>query len=117
MVNAWHFREIESFDVAGCRISQRIREEFGQQQAKHHGPVLLIGCLIAGFPWGDAWDPENCNHFKDSNPAGGGMKRLQIAPLGSYRAGASPDGCMDMVGNADERVDRLSCHAIGVRLI
>ena len=28
------------------------------------------------FPWGDEWDPEKCNHLKDSNPAGGGMERL-----------------------------------------
>jgi iron(II)-dependent oxidoreductase len=56
------------------------------------------------FPWGDAWDPEKCNHLKDSNPAGGGMERLQSAPVGSYPAGASPYRCMDMVGNAYEWV-------------
>ena len=56
------------------------------------------------FPWGDQWDPEKCNHLKDSNPAGGGMERLQSAPVGSYPDGASPYGCMDMVGNAYEWV-------------
>ena len=56
------------------------------------------------FPWGDDWDAEKCNHLNDRNPAGGGMERLQSAPVGSYPEGASPWGCMDMVGNAYEWV-------------
>ena len=32
------------------------------------------------------------------------MERLQSAPVGSYPDGASPYGCMDMVGNAYEWV-------------
>jgi formylglycine-generating enzyme required for sulfatase activity len=56
------------------------------------------------FPWGDTWDPEKCNNLHDSSPAAGGHKRLQSAPVGSYPQGASPYGCMDMVGNAYEWV-------------
>jgi len=56
------------------------------------------------WPWGDTWEPEKCNHFKDHSPAGGGYEKLQSSPVGSYPDGVSPYGCMDMVGNAYEWV-------------
>ena len=56
------------------------------------------------WPWGDTWDPEKCNNPEDHNPAGGGYRVNQSAPVGSYPDGASPYGCMDMVGNAYEWV-------------
>jgi iron(II)-dependent oxidoreductase len=56
------------------------------------------------WPWGDTWDPEKCNNPEDHNPAAGGFKVNQSAPPGSYPAGASPYGCMDMAGNAYEWV-------------
>jgi len=56
------------------------------------------------WPWGDTWDPEKCNNFEDHNPAGGGYRKLQTSPVGAYPEGASPYGCMDMVGNAYEWV-------------
>lgn len=56
------------------------------------------------FPWGDTWDPERCNNADDHNPAGGGYRTNQSAPVGSYPKGASPYGCMDMAGNAYEWV-------------
>lgn len=56
------------------------------------------------WPWGDTWDPERCNCFSDHNPAGGGYGKLQSSPVGSYPDGASPYGCLDMVGNAYEWV-------------
>ena len=63
------------------------------------------------WPWGDTWDPEKCNNPEDRNPAGGGYRVNQSAPVGSYPAGASPYGCMDMVGNAWEWVaDRSKSH-------
>ncbi|MCX5674290.1 MAG: SUMF1/EgtB/PvdO family nonheme iron enzyme [Planctomycetota bacterium] len=60
------------------------------------------------YPWGDAWDPEKCNNLEDHSAAGGGYKKLQSAPVGSYPDGASPYGCMDMVGNAYEWVSDWS---------
>jgi formylglycine-generating enzyme required for sulfatase activity len=36
----------------------------------------------------------------DHNAAGGGFRVNQIAPIGSYPQGASPYGCLDVVGNA-----------------
>jgi iron(II)-dependent oxidoreductase len=56
------------------------------------------------WPWGDTWDPEKCNNAEDHNPAAGGYKVNQSAPVGSYPDGASPYGCLDMVGNAYEWV-------------
>ena len=56
------------------------------------------------WPWGDTWEPKYCNNPEDHNPAGGGYKVNQSAPVGSYPKGASPYECMDMVGNAYEWV-------------
>jgi formylglycine-generating enzyme required for sulfatase activity len=56
------------------------------------------------WPWGDTWDPEKCNNAEDHNVAAGGYKKNQSAPVGGYPDGASPYGCMDMVGNAYEWV-------------
>lgn len=46
------------------------------------------------YPWGNIWDPTKCNEVTI------GPKRTQ--PVGSYPAGASPYGCMDMAGNVIE---------------
>lgn len=54
------------------------------------------------WPWGDIWDAEKCNNVDDHNPLGGGYRTNQSAPVGSYPNGASPYGCMDMVGNGYE---------------
>jgi gamma-glutamyl hercynylcysteine S-oxide synthase len=56
------------------------------------------------WPWGDTWDAEKCNNRDDRNPIAGGYRVNQSAPVGSYPEGASPYGCMDMVGNAYEWV-------------
>jgi iron(II)-dependent oxidoreductase len=63
------------------------------------------------WPWGDTWDPEKCNNLDDHSAAGGGYKKLQSSPVGSYPDGVSPYGCLDMVGNAYEWVaDWLKSH-------
>ncbi|MBK8049172.1 MAG: SUMF1/EgtB/PvdO family nonheme iron enzyme [Anaerolineales bacterium] len=47
------------------------------------------------YPWGEAFDPANCN----AAPAGRGA----VAPAGSYSPrGDSPFGCVDMAGNVWE---------------
>jgi formylglycine-generating enzyme required for sulfatase activity len=78
------------------------------------------------YPWGDAWDPNRANvggaeasrsrpisytepgapgwgdgwALAQAIPAGAGAVGLR--PIGSYPDGASPDGVMDLVGNASE---------------
>jgi len=59
------------------------------------------------YPWGNEWNGKNCN-FADRNTdfswsdknVDDGYKYL--APVGSYPAGASPYGVMDMAGNVWE---------------
>jgi len=46
------------------------------------------------FPWGDTWDPV-CANTRDGGPG-------RLMPVGSYPAGASPHGCLDMAGNVWE---------------
>ncbi|MFP4029638.1 MAG: SUMF1/EgtB/PvdO family nonheme iron enzyme [Candidatus Brocadiia bacterium] len=46
------------------------------------------------FPWGESFDPKACNHMKPS-------KEGPVA-VGSYPAGASPYGVLDMIGNVWE---------------
>jgi len=57
------------------------------------------GSYSAIYPWGDTWNSEECNNWYDTNAAGGGYGRWQTAPVGSYPAGATHYGCMDMAGN------------------
>jgi len=47
------------------------------------------------YPWGNRWD---------SSKANGGMTVRTTAPVGSYPAGASPYGALDMAGNVAEWV-------------
>jgi formylglycine-generating enzyme required for sulfatase activity len=61
------------------------------------------------YPWGDVFDPDKLNFcdkdcprdWRDSNRDDG---HAWTAPVGSYRAGASPYGALDMAGNAWEWV-------------
>jgi formylglycine-generating enzyme required for sulfatase activity len=46
------------------------------------------------FPWGDTFDPERCNWH--------GSSIGHTTPVGSYPAGASPYGALDMAGNVWE---------------
>ena len=47
------------------------------------------------YPWGNKWDATKCN-----NEVGKKVWSLgKTSPVGSYPAGASPYGCLDMAGN------------------
>jgi formylglycine-generating enzyme required for sulfatase activity len=46
------------------------------------------------YPWGGAWRADSANAAANSRNA--------LAPVGSYPAGASPYGALDMIGNAWE---------------
>ena len=80
------------------------------------------------FPWGDQWDPNRCQHLgvvdgegqaavpefpTELTPELGRWERSHVgwrdgpAKVGSYPAGASPYGCLDMAGNAWEYCSEL----------
>jgi formylglycine-generating enzyme required for sulfatase activity len=46
------------------------------------------------YPWGDVWDDMNCNNEV--------LQLEDTTPVGLFLAGASPDGCLDMLGNVLE---------------
>ncbi len=55
------------------------------------------------YPWGPDYDPARLNHGRFQQPnfdASDGFERT--APVGSFPAGATPDGLQDMYGNAWE---------------
>lgn len=71
-------------------------------EAEYEKAARWTGARSNQYPYGDTWDPEKSNNPLDHNPAGGGYKVNQSAPVGSYPSGASPYGCLDMIGNAYE---------------
>ncbi len=71
------------------------------------------------YPWGDRWEPDRANvglPFEEARPGlwdeawsylqsdHTGSGKPSLRPVGTYPAGASPYGVMDMVGNASEWV-------------
>ena len=50
------------------------------------------------YPWGNEWEPTKLN-FGDQGAIDG---FVTVAPVGSFGAGKSPYGCLDMAGNAVE---------------
>lgn len=71
-------------------------------EAEYEKAARWSGTKSYLFPYGDTWDPEKSNNPDDRNKAGGGYRVNQSSPVGSYPSGASPYGCMDMIGNAYE---------------
>ena len=67
------------------------------------------------FPWGNIYNPHLANHgawADDRTDATDGF--VGLAPVGSFPDGATPDGILDMAGNAAEWVaDELELDASG----
>jgi len=59
------------------------------------------------YPWGMEFDPSKCNSAHE----GPG----DTMPVGSFPEGASPYGCLDMVGNVSEWTDDTVSTEDGVR--
>ncbi len=54
------------------------------------------------WPWGD--EPPDATRANFGRPAASGVARIGPMPVGSFAAGASPYGCLDMAGNVYDRV-------------
>jgi formylglycine-generating enzyme len=55
------------------------------------------------FPWGNLYHSRACNHGRlglDPSDASDGF--AELSPVGSFPAGATPDGFLDLSGNASE---------------
>ncbi len=55
------------------------------------------------YPWGDVYSKKNANHGRlgiDTSDASDGYGEL--APVGAFAAGRTPDGFLDLAGNAAE---------------
>lgn len=64
------------------------------------------GEAARAFPWGNVYNPHLCNHGSlamDPTDASDGFGGL--APVGSYKDGATPLGVLDMAGNVAEWVE------------
>jgi sulfatase modifying factor 1 len=63
------------------------------------------GSASRDYPWGEIYNPHLCNHgafAPDETDGSDGF--VGLAPVGSFRDGATPDGLVDMAGNVAEWV-------------
>jgi formylglycine-generating enzyme required for sulfatase activity len=61
------------------------------------------GTLGRRYPWGNVYGAKNANHGRlglDGSDASDGY--AELAPVGSFAAGRTPDGFLDLAGNAAE---------------
>jgi sulfatase modifying factor 1 len=63
------------------------------------------GTLGRRYPWGNLWNPNLLNHGRLGWDAlDGDDGYLELAPVGSFRDGRTPDGIDDLAGNVEEWV-------------
>ncbi|MEZ6186669.1 MAG: bifunctional serine/threonine-protein kinase/formylglycine-generating enzyme family protein [Planctomycetota bacterium] len=58
--------------------------------------VAAHGGRTTAYPWGNRRDPSRANMEAERDG------HLFLAPVGSFPSGASPSGCLDMIGNVAE---------------
>jgi len=62
-----------------------------------------LGAEGRAWPWGETWDPLRLNHGKAEAPFFDDSDGfLKTSPVGSYPAGATPEGLLDTFGDAWE---------------
>jgi sulfatase modifying factor 1 len=61
------------------------------------------GTLGRRFPWGDLWNGKLANHGRlGLDPSDDSDGFAELAPVGSFVSGRTPDGFFDLAGNAAE---------------
>jgi|GEM_PF-5029844 len=63
-------------------------------EAEWEKAARSIDCRM--YPWGNDWDPLKCNSLGSIDGF------YYLAPVGHFTSGASPYGCLDMIGNVWE---------------
>jgi formylglycine-generating enzyme required for sulfatase activity/tRNA A-37 threonylcarbamoyl transferase component Bud32 len=63
----------------------------GRLPHPHEWEAAARGTRGTAFPWGAEWDPRRCQCHSDGT-----------APVDQFPDGASPEGCLDLVGNVWE---------------
>lgn len=63
------------------------------------------GAQSRAYPWGSVYNPYLANHgVLASDPLDDIDGFLELAPVGSFRDGSTPDGLVDLAGNVEEWV-------------
>jgi formylglycine-generating enzyme required for sulfatase activity len=61
------------------------------------------GTALRRYPWGNVWNPNLANHGRFGwDYIDGSDGYLELAPVGSFRDGRTPDGIDDLAGNVEE---------------
>lgn len=100
-----HLRDHPVVDLSwhdGAALCRWLRQVTGQRfrlPTEAEWEKAARGDDERAFPWGNSFDPARCN-VRESGLG-------QTTPVGSYSAGASPYGVLDMVGNVWEWTQSL----------
>jgi formylglycine-generating enzyme required for sulfatase activity len=103
-VDGKHPAELRDYPV--CRLNWHHAQAFCDWLSRKSGRVVRLptdaewewaarGVEGRAYPWGDRWDPQRCN-WGDGGKIDG---YRESAPVGSFPAGATPEGVCDLAGN------------------
>ncbi len=75
------------------------------------------GATRRRYPWGQLYNSRVANHGRlGVDPSDDGDGFAELAPVGSYLAGRTPEGALDLAGNVAEWAEGTYRHASGAAL-